>query len=229
MLPQRSVIKKPYRRRLQWSEQAMIDAIKAVEDGMPVTTAAREHNVPKSSLYNRLSGNVVHGVRPEPQPYLTHNEEMKLAEYVTECASVGHRKTRTEIIMAIAENITCTRKKLRNDKITHGWYHKFVKRQCNQSLHKGDFNDISAELKNAADDELRPTVEKEAEEDNGGCTHMLTSLDSSTTHDDVHKKRYEKGYDIYDEPYVRWLVVNHPDDVRNDWMKKIKDSEKGSC
>ena len=60
---------------------------------------------------------------------------------------------------------------------------------------------------------------------------VSTSLDPSVTHDDntdVYKKRYEEGYDIYDEPYVRWLLVNHPDDVRNDWMKKLKDSQKGS-
>ena len=61
---------------------------------------------------------------------------------------------------------------------------------------------------------------------------MSTSIDPSTTHDDntdVYKKRYEEGYDMYDEPYVRWLIVNHPDDVRNDWMKRLKDSQKGNC
>ena len=60
---------------------------------------------------------------------------------------------------------------------------------------------------------------------------MSTSLDSSTTHDDntdVYKKRYEEGYDICNEPYVRCLIVNHPDDVRDDWMEKIKNSEKGT-
>ena len=61
---------------------------------------------------------------------------------------------------------------------------------------------------------------------------MSTSLDSSTTHNDntdLYKKKYEEGYDIYDEPYVIWLIVNHPDDVRNDQKKKLKDSEKGNC
>ena len=61
---------------------------------------------------------------------------------------------------------------------------------------------------------------------------MSTSLDSSTTHNDntdLYKKKYEEGYDIYDEPYVIWLIVNYPDDVRNDRKKKLKDSEKGNC
>ena len=61
---------------------------------------------------------------------------------------------------------------------------------------------------------------------------MSTSLDPSSIRDDntdIYKKRFEEGYDMYDEPYVIWLIVNHPDDVRNDWMKKLKDSQKGNC
>ena len=44
-------------------------------------------------------------------------------------------------------------------------------------------------------------------------------LDCSITHDentDLYKKRYEEKYDVYDELYVRWLIKNHPDDVRSD-------------
>ena len=58
---------------------------------------------------------------------------------------------------------------------------------------------------------------------------MSTSLDFSTTHDnntDVYKKRYKKGYDIYDEPNA--VTVNQSDNVRNNWMKELKDSEKGN-
>ena len=33
---------------------AMLDAMKAVQDGSPITTAARVHGVPKTSLHNRI-------------------------------------------------------------------------------------------------------------------------------------------------------------------------------
>ena len=102
-LLQRSVIRRPFRRRLQWPEQAMIDAMKEVEDGMPVATAAREHSVPRTSLQNRMSGKVTHGKRPGRKPYLDPDEETQLAEFIIECASVGYGKTRIEI-MTIAEN-----------------------------------------------------------------------------------------------------------------------------
>ena len=211
----------------------MTNAVKAVEDGMSVASAARQYNVPRTTLQDRKLGNVFNGVRPGARPYLTQDEETKLAEYVIECASVDHRKARAEV-MAIAENTARDRKMLRKQKITHGWYEKFMQRQSNLLLHRGNPSSISADFRKAGihqSDKLRPTVEHEAEEDSGGCSHMSISLDSSTTHDDntdVYKKRYEEGYDIFDEPYVRWLVINHPDDVRNDWMKKLKDSEKGT-
>ena len=53
----------------------MLDAMKAVQEGSPVTTAARVHGVPKSTLYDQIKGNVVHGVKPGPKPYLSAEEE----------------------------------------------------------------------------------------------------------------------------------------------------------
>ena len=38
--------------------------------------------------------------------------------------------------------------------------------------------------------------------------------------EDLFQRRYEEGYDIYDENYVRWLMVHHPDDVKSEWLTK---------
>ena len=54
----------------QWTNEQMIAAMKAVEDGGAVGGAAREHGVPYSTLKNRVSGRVEHGTRPGPKPYL---------------------------------------------------------------------------------------------------------------------------------------------------------------
>ena len=53
----------------------MLDAMKAVQEGSPVTTSARVHGVPRSTLYDRIKGNVVHGVKPRSKPYLSTEEE----------------------------------------------------------------------------------------------------------------------------------------------------------
>ena len=129
--------KRPYKKRLQWSNQAMLDAMKAVQDGLPITTAARVHGVPKTSLHNRIKGRVLHGVKPGPKPYLSVEEETELAEFAIETASVGCGQTRKQI-MTIAENVAKDKDILRKGRISQGWYEKFMKTQKYLSLCKGD-------------------------------------------------------------------------------------------
>ena len=111
--------------------------LEAVQDGSPITTAARVHGVPKTSLHNRIKGKVVHGVKPGPKQYLSVEEETELAEFAIEAASVGCGQTRKQI-MTIAENVAKDKGILQKDRITQGWYEKFMKRQTYLSLCKGD-------------------------------------------------------------------------------------------
>ena len=117
----RSIIKRPA------SKLAMLDAMKAILDGSPISTAARLHGVPKTSLHNRIKGKVVHGVKPGPKQYLSAEEETELAEFAIEAASVGCGQTRKQI-MTIAENVA-------KDK-DYSRYEKFMKRQTYLSLCK---------------------------------------------------------------------------------------------
>ena len=54
-----------------WKDEAMLGAIEAAKGGMGVNRAAREFGVQPSSLRDRLSGRVTHGINPGPQPYLS--------------------------------------------------------------------------------------------------------------------------------------------------------------
>ena len=92
-------------------------AMKAVQDGSPITTAARVHGVPKTSLHNRIKGKVVHGVKSGPKQYLSAEEEIELAEFAFEAASVGCGQTRKQI-MTMAENVAKDKGILRKDRIT---------------------------------------------------------------------------------------------------------------
>ena len=123
--------KRPFKKRLQWSKQAMLDAMKAIQDGSPITTAARVHGVPKTSLHNRIKGRVIHRVKPGPKQYLSVEEEIELAEF--EAASVGCGQTQKQI-MTIAENVA----RIKVSRISQGWYEKFMKRQTYLSICKGD-------------------------------------------------------------------------------------------
>ena len=137
ILLSKSIIKRqPYQKHLQWSEQAVLDAMKAVQERLPVRTAARVHGVPKLTLHDRIKGKVVHGVKPGPKQYLSAEEERELAQFAIESASVGYGQT-IQQITTIAENVAKDKGILRKDTISQGWYKKFLKRQSYLSLHRG--------------------------------------------------------------------------------------------
>lgn len=60
---------------------------------------------------------------------------------------------------------------------------------------------------------------KEGDDSNEGIT-------TDHFNEDLYKKRWEEGYDLYDELYVRWLKLHHPDDVRSDWLLQLEASHK---
>ena len=49
--------------------------------------------------------------------------------------------------------------------------------------------------------------------------------DTGQFNEDLYTKRHEEGYDIYDESYVRWLKLHHPDDVKCDWLLQLEASQ----
>jgi len=56
-----------------------MEAVKSGE--LKVNEAAREFDVPPTTLKDRISGRGRHGRNPGPEPYLTSNEENCLAEF----------------------------------------------------------------------------------------------------------------------------------------------------
>ena len=51
-------------------------------------------------------------------------------------------------------------------------------------------------------------------------------VESHSGNEDLFQRRYEEGYDIYNENYVRWLMVHHPDDVKSEWLTKTATTSK---
>ena len=44
--------------------------------------------------------------------------------------------------------------------------------------------------------------------------------------EELYTRRLEEGYNIFDEKYVRWLLLKHPDKVHSDWLEKMPSSSK---
>ena len=122
---------------LKWSNESMVAAINAVSKGCSISRATREHGIPRTTLQDRISGKVQHGIRPGPKPYLNKSEEGNLVNFLEVVAEVGYGKTRKQVLNLV-ESTACDKGVLRKQKISDGWFRRFIERQPKLTLHKGD-------------------------------------------------------------------------------------------
>ena len=92
-------------------------------------------------LKDRLSGRVIHGTNIGPKPYLTHEEEKQLVEFLVNCCKMGYGKTRGEVLK-IVEAIM---KKKGRKHISQGWWCRFRDRWPQLNLRRGDPFSIARE------------------------------------------------------------------------------------
>ena len=116
----------------------MVAAMEAAKDGtISINKVALLHGVPPTTLKDRLSGRVKHGTKPGPRPYLNDQEERALADHLIEAAKIGYGKTRKEV-KSIVERVAEEKHCLRGTQVTDGWWTKFLQRQPQLSLRRGD-------------------------------------------------------------------------------------------
>ena len=84
-----------------------------------------------------MSGKVIHGTNPGPKPFLTTVEEKELSSFLVDVAKAGYGKTRKQI-MGLAESVARDKGRMIGEKISDGWFRRFMKRQPQLSLRKGD-------------------------------------------------------------------------------------------
>jgi len=112
--------------------KAMNDVI---SDKMGVNKAAEQYDVPATTLKDRISGRVKHGVKPGPQGFLTPEE---LAEFLIDSCKMGNGKTKREVLKRLVEK---KREKEGLEMVKfngEGWWHRIMKRHPKLSLRTSD-------------------------------------------------------------------------------------------
>ena len=110
----------------------MLAALEAIRGGCSIKRAALERRVPRTTLYDRHTGRVVHGTKPGPQPYLNKAEEAELRDFVAVVGQIEYGKIRRQI-KDIAEAVARDKGILKK-KISDGWLRCFFERQPSLSL-----------------------------------------------------------------------------------------------
>ena len=103
-------------KRKLWTNEQMLAALKAAEEGQPVNQVARDHGIPKTTLKDCVSGRVTN---PGPTPYLSTVEGDELGNFLKSCAEVGYGKTRRDA-MGIAESVAVDKGVLKGEKVSVG-------------------------------------------------------------------------------------------------------------
>ena len=111
-------------------------AIEAVKSGSGINRAAIDHGIPPTTLKDRLSGKVKQEASGRPR-YLNKDEEAKLSNFLKQYSSIGLGKTRQDV-MKIAESVAKEKDLLRRNEITQGWWQRFLERQKDLTLRRGD-------------------------------------------------------------------------------------------
>ena len=125
------------KKRLKWTSECMVRAMDAVKRGSSMKRAAEQHGVPRTMLRDRISGRAEHEKKPGPEPYLNREEEEDLVNFIEEVAEVGYGRTRKQI-KAMVEQTAREKQVLRKQKISDGWFRRFLERQPHLCLRKGD-------------------------------------------------------------------------------------------
>ena len=86
----------------KWSGDQMDQAVSAVVgDGKSIRRAAMQYNVPRSTLFDRVSGRVQPGAVSGPPKYLTFTEEAELAKFLSRCGAIGYARSKSEILALV--------------------------------------------------------------------------------------------------------------------------------
>ena len=115
-----------------WSNESMemaIDSVKRQE--LSVRRAAEVYSIPKSTLHDRISGKVVHGVCSGPEPYLTATEENELVQFLIKCASMGFARSKKQIFDIVNRVLESKGKSV---KVSNGWWQSFRSRHPNMVI-----------------------------------------------------------------------------------------------
>ena len=62
------------------------------------------------------------------------------------------------------------------------------------------------------------------DDDNPSCdiSDMEACSDEYLDNEELFNRRYEEGYNIYSEPYAKWLLKNHPRETPKDWITRLE-------
>uniref|UniRef100_A0A336MIV7 CSON001214 protein n=1 Tax=Culicoides sonorensis TaxID=179676 RepID=A0A336MIV7_CULSO len=106
-------------------------AILSVTSGeKSIRQAAKHYGIPKSTLFDKVKGNIPKKLRNGPVGTITQEEESSIVDWVINCSKRGQPRTPTDIRFAVKSIIDQFPRDnpFKNNLPSHNWYKRFVQR-----------------------------------------------------------------------------------------------------
>lgn len=127
------------KKRFQYSEQSMIDAIRAVKKkDESVSSASRKYNVPRSTLFDKLTQKNPERRTVGPGTILSAEEEQVFATWVESMTKAGFPITKSQLLDSVQNFIVKNKRQtcFTNNRPGRKWYAKFLTRHPNLVIRK---------------------------------------------------------------------------------------------
>ncbi|KAG5895676.1 hypothetical protein JTB14_026999 [Gonioctena quinquepunctata] len=119
---------------LKYPEEDMISALQAVEAGMPVKTASRNFNVPRTTLLYKSKGIHPEGRKMGPETILNTEHENLLTEWPLIMARSGFPVSKENFLYSVKKLAAELKVNFENDIPGRKWYEGFLRRHPQISI-----------------------------------------------------------------------------------------------
>ncbi|KAG5891805.1 hypothetical protein JTB14_006195 [Gonioctena quinquepunctata] len=113
---------------LKYPEENMISALQAVKAGMPVKTASRNFNVPRTTLLYKSIGIHPEGRKMGPETILNAEHENLLTEWLLIMARSGFHVSKENFLYSVKKLAAELKVNFKNDIPGRKWYEGFLRR-----------------------------------------------------------------------------------------------------
>ncbi len=114
---------------------SMTKAVEACRNGScSLRKASDLYGVPKTTLYDHVSGRVRPDAASGPERYLSVKEEEELCNFLIGCSQIGYPRTRPQVL-AIVQAYTVKKNIMKS--VSNGWWQRFRQRHPNITLRSG--------------------------------------------------------------------------------------------
>lgn len=113
-----------------YGQDCLNKALQSVlEDGKSIRGAAKLHNVPYTTLNDRVNGRIgLEATRPGPKPLMTSLEEKTLVDHINHMASVGPGYSRQDVMTLVADFLASVGKRDPGKVMSDSWFYNFLSR-----------------------------------------------------------------------------------------------------